>query len=94
MHVVIKGVRNNALFDWRKAEMNKLRKQKIRDVRKEIETCKDNLQKILDEEQDYFDNIPENLQGSIRGSDSEDAIDTMVSCIEDLENIIKELTEI
>ena len=74
--------------------MNKQRKQKIRDVRKEIENCKDNLQKILDEEQDYFDNMPENLQGSMRGSDAEDAIDTMESCIEDLENIIKELTEI
>ena len=74
--------------------MNKQRRQKIRDVRKEIENCKDNLQKILDEEQDYFDNMPENLQGSVRGSDSEDAIDTMENCIEDLENIIKELTEI
>lgn len=74
--------------------MNKQRKQKIRDVIKEIENCKDNLQKILDEEQDYFDNMPENLQGSMRGSDSEEAIDIMESCIEDLENIISELTEI
>lgn len=74
--------------------MNKQRRQKIRDVRKGIENCKDNLQKILDEEQDYFDNMPENLQGSMRGSESEDAIDTMENCIEDLENIIKELTEI
>ena len=74
--------------------MNKLRKQKIREIRKEIENCKDSLQKILDEEQDCFDNMPENLQGSMRGSDSEDAIDTMESCIEDLENIIKELMEI
>ena len=74
--------------------MNKQRRQKIRDVRKEIENCKENLQKILDEEQDCFDNMPENLQGSMRGSDSEDAIDTMENCIEDLESIIKELTEI
>ena len=74
--------------------MNKKRKQKIRDVRKEIEKCKDDLQKILDEEQDYFDNMPENLQGSMRGSDSENAIDTMESCVDDLENIIKELMEI
>ena len=74
--------------------MNKQRKQKIRDVRKEIENCKENLQKILDEEQDYFDNMPENLQGSVRGSDSEDAIDTIENCIEDLENIISKLTEI
>lgn len=74
--------------------MNKQRRQKIRDVRKEIENFKESLQKILDEEQDYFDNMPENLQGSMRGTDSEDAIDIMESCIEDLENIINELTEI
>lgn len=74
--------------------MNKQRRQKIRDVRKEIENCKENLRKILDEEQDYFNNMPENLQCSMRGTDSEDAIDIMESCIEDLENIINELTEI
>ena len=68
--------------------MNKQRRQKIRDVRKEIENCKANLQKILDEEQDYFDNMPENLQGSMRGSDSEDAIDTMEGCIDMIENCI------
>ena len=45
--------------------MNKLRRQKIREVRKKIENCKENLQKILDEKQDCYDNMPVNLQGSI-----------------------------
>ena len=31
--------------------MNKQRRQKIKEIRKEIEDCKENLQKILDEEQ-------------------------------------------
>lgn len=71
--------------------MNKQRREKIREVRNEIETCMNKLQTILDEEQDYFDNMPENLQGSMRGSDSEDAIDTMESCIDGLDEIIEEL---
>lgn len=71
--------------------MNKQRREKIRELRNEIETCKDKLQTILDEEQDYFDNMPENLQGSMRGSDSEDAIDTMTECIDGLDEVIKEL---
>lgn len=74
--------------------MNKLRKQKIREIRKEIENCKDSLQKVLDEEQNYFDNMPGNLQSSVRGSSSEDAIDTMESCVEDLEKVISELMSI
>lgn len=71
--------------------MNKQRRDKIRDIRKNLEGCKENLQKVLDEEQNTFDNMPENLQCSLRGSESEDAIDTLESCIDDLENIIKEL---
>jgi len=71
--------------------MNKQRRDKIRDIRKNLESCKENLQKVLDEEQNTFDNMPENLQCSWRGSESEDAIDTLESCIDDLENIIKEL---
>lgn len=71
--------------------MNKQRRQKIKEVRQQIESCKNDLQVILDEEQDYFDNMPENLQGSMRGSDSEDSIDTMESCIDELDEIIKEL---
>lgn len=71
--------------------MNKQRRQKLKELRNEIESCKNKLQIILDEEQDYFDNMPENLQGSMRGSDSEDAIDTMESCIDELDEVIKEL---
>lgn len=71
--------------------MNKQRRQKIKELRTEIESCKNKLQVILDEEQDYFDNMPENLQSSMRGSDSEDAIDTMESCIDELDEVIKEL---
>lgn len=71
--------------------MNKQRREKIKEVRNEIESCKDKLQIILDEEQYYFDNMPENLQGSMRGSGSEDAIDTMENCIDELDEVIKEL---
>lgn len=71
--------------------MNKQRREKIKEVRTEISSCKNKLQIILDEEQDYFDNMPENLQGSMRGSDSEDAIDTIEGCIDGLDEVIKEL---
>lgn len=74
--------------------MNKQRRGKIRDIRKNLESCKENLQKVLDEEQIIFDNMPGNLQCSLRGSESEDAIDTLESCIDDLENVIKELVGI
>lgn len=74
--------------------MNKQRREKIREIRKNLENCKESLQRVLDEEQITFDNMPENLQCSLRGSESEDTIDTLESCIDNLENIIKELVGI
>lgn len=71
--------------------MNKQRRQKIKEIRQRIENCKNDLRVVLDEEQDYFDNMPENLQGSLRGSDSEEAIDVMENCIDELDEVINGL---
>lgn len=49
---------------------------------------KSELESICSDEQDYFDNMPENLQGSIRGMDAEDAIDAMNEAIECMGNAI------
>lgn len=42
-----------------------------------LETMTKNLENVMSEEQDMYDNIPENLQNSIRAMDSEEAIDSM-----------------
>lgn len=74
--------------------MNKQRKKSLAMIKIELIQCKKNLQSILDEEQNSFDNMPENLQGSLRGSESEDAIDIMEECVEHLEKIVDELGNI
>lgn len=51
-----------------------------------ITDIKDALESIRDEEQDSFDNMPEGLQQSDRGQASEEAISTLDSAIDDLEN--------
>ena len=75
--------------------MNKKRRQEIKKNIESLEAIKNNLENILADEEDYFDNMPENLQGSIRGEDSEnaidvlnDTIDTISECIDDLNNIV------
>ena len=74
--------------------MNKQRREKLRNVRKELKISNEKLRILLDEEQNYYDNMPENLQSSLRASYSEDAIDILEECIEELENIIDKLMEI
>lgn len=59
-----------------------------------IESAKDELEDILYEEEDAYDNIPENLQYSIRGEESSDAIDSLQEAIDALEEAIDTLNEL
>ena len=76
--------------------MNKNRRKELMEWVKKAEEwavqgeeLKDELENICSEEQDYFDNMPENLQGSMRGMDSEEAIDKMNEAIESMDNAIE-----
>lgn len=57
--------------------MNKIRRKAIEDLVTKMSALKGELEKIQDEEQNVFDNMPENLQSSERGMNSEEAIDLM-----------------
>lgn len=74
--------------------MNRERRQRLKKWLEDLEKIKAELEAICSDEEDYFDNIPENLQGSQRGMDAEEAIDQMneaVSSIEDAISIIEEI---
>ena len=59
-----------------------------------IESAKDELEDILYEEEDAYDNMPENLQCSMRGEESSDAIDSLQEAIDVLEEAIDTLNEL
>lgn len=74
--------------------MNKNRRQQLRKWLEEVEVIKDKLEGICSDEEEYYDQIPENLQNGQRACDSEEAIDQMneaVSSLEDAISIIEEL---
>lgn len=74
--------------------MNRERRQQLKKWLEDLEKIKAELEVICSDEEDYFDNMPENLQGSQRGMDAEEAIDQMneaVSSIEDAISIIEEI---
>lgn len=69
--------------------MNKERRKRIELVKNKIDNIlsiinetKGEIEEIKDEEQDYFDNIPENLQSGERASKSENAIDLLENCFD------------
>ena len=74
--------------------MNKQRRKSIKDNISILENIKSRLENILSDEECYFDNMPENLQGSLRGEESEEAIDLLAEAIDNLSECINNLEEI
>jgi predicted RNase H-like HicB family nuclease len=71
--------------------MNKTRREQIQKIIVQVENVKSMLELILEDEQFSFDNIPENLQCSQRGEESQEAIDNLEGAIENLEETIEQL---
>ena len=74
--------------------MNKAREKELRNLITKIEYCKKELEKIKSDEEYAFDNMPENLQGSFRGEESERIIDELEEILEDYENLIDNLNDV
>lgn len=71
--------------------MNKARRKELSDVIRGLNTIQDKddlygwintLDSIKDDEQSYYDNIPENLQYSQRAEDSEAAIENLEEALD------------
>lgn len=63
--------------------MNNPRRKKLNKLMEQIEDLKMALEEILEEEQEAFDNIPENLEGTERYEKAEEA----VYALEEIEHI-------
>ena len=74
--------------------MNKERRNRINNVVTILDATIDKLKDILLEEEMVFDNMPENLQGSIRGEESGEAIDIMNEALESLQSAYDNLSGI
>lgn len=73
--------------------MNKIRRKALNDIMERMEMLKCELEVLRDEEQDYLDNMPENLQGSERYEAAESAVDNMDSAVDDLADAISYIEE-
>ena len=74
--------------------MNNVRRNKIAQIIREIETMKLGLELIRDEEQESFDNRPECLQASEAGEKSQEVISALEDAIDSLESIGDSLVEV
>jgi flagellar biosynthesis chaperone FliJ len=65
--------------------MNKERRKALSSMQAQLEGIKAEIADIRAEEQDYFDNMPESLQGGDKGQQAEAAIGLLDEAISQLE---------
>lgn len=75
------------------ALVDRLTALNLDEVMAELSSINDDLESIMDEEREYFDNMPENMQSGDKGSAAEEAINSMESAKELLDSIVSALEE-
>jgi hypothetical protein len=73
--------------------MNAKRRGEIRGLEARIELLRDELDALREEEQEYFDNMPESLQAGDRGERAEAAVAALDEAIEGLDDATTALAE-
>lgn len=73
--------------------MNRQRRESLSKVMEMIEEAKELLESLKEEEEEYRDNIPENLQGSARYETAEEACDNLDTAVSSIEEVIEAITE-
>lgn len=68
--------------------MNDARRKALSALRDKIEECQSECESLRDEEQDYFDNMPENMQSGEKGERAEAATTELDSAIDSLQEAI------
>lgn len=71
--------------------MNKTRRKALKALMDQLEDIKSSLEEIQSEEEDYRDNIPENLQGSERYEIADAACDNLSDAVSSLEDVISSI---
>ena len=71
--------------------MNKARRKALDEVISKIEEAKELLENLQAEEEEYRDNMPENLQGSERYEAADAPVDNMSSAVDALDEAISSI---
>jgi hypothetical protein len=74
--------------------MNKQRRGEINEIIQDLFGSKTKVETVLAEEENAFESMPEGLQSSERGMNSENAIDILNESVDKLQEIIDELSDI
>lgn len=73
--------------------MNKDRRARIQALINKLEDIREDIDFIKDEEQEYYDNMPENFQMGEKGDKAQEAIDNLDYAYSSIEEVVEYLEE-
>lgn len=74
--------------------MNKMRRERLDEAHSKLIEAYYIIEKVKDEEEQAFDNMPENLQGSERGEQMEEYIATLEEIYDGIDSYMSDLYDI
>ena len=73
--------------------MNKERRKSLREIQSELDRLGQDLEALKEEEEEYRDNMPENLQESERYQRADEVCDLLQEALENLDNAYQQIEE-
>lgn len=73
--------------------MNKERRKSLREIQSKLERLGQDLEALKEEEEEYRDNMPENLQESDRYQRADEVCDLLQEALENLDNAYQQIEE-
>lgn len=74
--------------------VNKKRRKEINKLMDKLSELKEHADTLMTQEQDYFDNMPSNLQDSDKGIESAGFISNLEAVVEGIDQAVNNLEEI
>ncbi len=71
--------------------MNAERRKKINGLISALEQIKADIESVADEERDYYDNMPENMQSGRMGCAAEEATNALDEAVNGIDDIVTNL---
>lgn len=66
--------------------MNKKRRSVLRDINDRLSSIRDEIETVMDEEQEAYDNLPDGLRESDKGDQMADNVSELQGVIDTIEN--------
>ncbi len=73
--------------------MNKIRREQLAKLSEEIDSLSSQIEGLMNEEQNYYDNMPESLQDGEKGEIAQTAIENMESALNSLSEASNSIDE-